>query len=39
MKQVLAVVGLGVTLTIATLPAPAIEHGQFGGSSTGHKVG
>ena len=42
-KRVLAVVGLGLALTVATLPAQAIEHGHHGhhgaGDGTGHKVG
>ena len=38
-KRVLAVVGLGLALTAATLPAQALEHGHFGANSAGHKVG
>jgi hypothetical protein len=39
-KRVLAVVGLGLALTVATLPAQAIVHGHHGpGDGRGHKVG
>jgi hypothetical protein len=46
-KRVLAVMGLGLGLTVATLPAQAFAHGtpkgnaygQTGGNGNGHKVG
>ncbi len=38
-KKVMAVVGLGLTLTAAALPSQALAYATRGGKNTGHKVG